>query len=531
MARKILKKEQCPMCKEEGLDSAEDNLVTFADTGVKYCHRHHVLKSGLKDLLSSNVPWEPEPMPVPPPITGSGLIEGEYAEIKSRGLTKETCEFYGYQINREKALHIANYCDAAGQVKMQQLRTADKKFPIQGDKSYNETLWGMHKFTPNENVFITITEGHIDALSVAQAFDCKYPVVSLPNGCAGAVRVITKEMHKLVGFKYVVLAFDNDEPGRKATEECLKLFEPGKVRVVRFGDGRKDASDYLQAGDVRGLRDAVYNAVAYIPPSILTGQALLDTLKDYKSKSIEWPWASFNKFLQPIYVPGIYTIAALPGVGKTVLMADIMRSVIASGKRVGVISLEESVQKLLIKITTMLTGVDLRGIRNRVMTDEEVELCRTTSESIATFDHKTYGSDLIKIVENLPYIAQSLECEVIIFDNLSYSATSAGDDERRAIDTAMIQLKDSSTKYEYVLFNICHLNDTEDPKAATIRGSRGVAMYSDFIIHLSRNTEAENELERNTLTFHVKKDRETGEDTGKFLKLRFNPETKRLGDM
>lgn len=530
MDNKIIAKERCPECEKEGLDSAGDNLVTFADSGVKYCVAHHGYISRT-DKVQEIMNKHSETLNKLRDGDTSGLIDFEYSDIRTRNLDRKTCEFYNYGINREKGVHVANYYDDAGNIKMQQLRTADKKFPIIGDKSYNQSLWGLHKFTPNENVFITITEGQIDALSVAQAFDCKYPVVSLPNGCPSAYEILKANMHKLVGYKYVVLALDNDKPGRDATEECISLFEPGKLRLANWGQ-LKDANEYLKQGRVKEIRDIIYGAVQYIPPAVLTDQALLDTLKQFKPKSIEWPWKSFNKYLNPIFVPGIYTFAGLPGVGKTILMADIMRFVIAHGKKVGVISLEESVQKLLLKLTTALTGVDLKCIRNREITPEEIELCRSTAESIVTFDHKTYGTDLMCIVDNLPYIAQSLNCEVIIFDNLSYSATSATDDERRAIDKAMIALKDSSTKYEYVLFNICHLNDDgSDANESSIRGSRGVQMYSDFVIHLSRNIEADTELERNTLTFYVKKDRETGEDSGKKIALRYNPKTSRLEDL
>lgn len=518
-------KEQCPDCAAEGLDKACDNLVTFADTGIKFCIASHGTLSKNTQPISLSVKTQPLSNP-------SELLEGEYSAIKSRGLTRKTCEYAGYMINRDKGVHIANYYDDTGTVKMQQLRTGDKQFPLLGDKSFNQTLWGMHQYPANKNVFLTITEGQIDRLSVLQAFDCKYPVVSLPNGVKSAAKVLEKNMKKLLGFKHLVLAFDNDEPGRQATKECLALFDPGFVKVAHWV--KKDANDHLMAGEVAEIRNTVYNAVEFIPPCVITGQALLDTLKDFKPKSLDWPWASFRKFLNPIYVPGIYTIAGLPGVGKTILMAEIMRSVVERGAKVGVISLEESVQRMLLKLTSLITGVDLKGIRNRQITEEEIELCRSTADSIVTYDHKAYGSDLLTIVDNLPYIAKSLDCEVIIFDNLSYSATGAGDDERRAIDKAMISLKDSSTKYEYVLFNICHLNDDGEEGGsggATIRGSRGVQMYSDYVIHLSRDTEADNLRERNLLTFHVKKDRESGEDTGKSVKLRYNPNTQRLEDL
>lgn len=528
----ILSKEQCPECAEEGRDSAKDNLVTF-ESGVKHCVAGHGTLGKDESIKKKEVELV---------HVGEGLKQGVFAPLPSRNISKSTCEFYNYMVNFEEKIQIANYLDVAGNIKMQQIRTIDKKFPVYGDKNYNNTLWGMHLFTPSDQVFITITEGQIDTLSVAEAFSCKYPVVSLPRGVGTensetrdakidrAAKVLEHNKKYLDGFKYVVLAFDNDEPGRKATQDCIKLFEPGKVRVAQWPE--KDANDLKKKGDESGIRKTIYNATEYIPAPILTGDALLNTLKEYSPKSRPWPWATANRIISPIFVPGIYTIAALPCVGKTTLMADIMRSVIESGGKVGVISLEETVQKMLIKLTSAIMGLDLKHVRNRALTEEEIEQCRPVAQSIVTYDHKTYGSSLTSILENLPYIARSLSCEFIMFDNLSYSATGLSEDERRGIDQAMIQLKDSSTKYEYTLFNVCHLNDdSDDVSQASIRGSRGVHMYSDYEIYLSRDVESDNPFDRNTLKFYIKKDRETGEDVGKSFKLYYNSQTQRLEDM
>lgn len=520
---KIASREQCPKCAEEGRDSAADNLVTFADTGVKYCVACAESK-GKGSLPCPNV--KPE---LTKEMESKGLIAGEDPQRPIRGISPKTMKFYGYQINKEKGVHVANYYDAAGKVVMQQLRDKDKKFPLLGDKSNKGMLYGQWKHTPDERVFITITEGQLDCLSVAEAFDCKYPVVSLPQGAGSARNTLLEHTKYLSGFKYIVLALDGDKPGQDAIKDCLDIFEPGKLRIAKLP--RKDANDMLQEGEVAELRKCIYNAVEYIPAPILTGQALLDTLKGYEQKTRKWPWTAANRVIQPIFIPGVYTIAAWPGVGKTIVVADIMRSVIKEGGKVGVISLEESTPKLLLKLAAMISGVNLREIRDRELTDDEIELARDTANSIVTFDHRTYGSDLLTILDNLPYIAQGLKCEFIIFDNLSFAATNLAEDERRGIDKAMLQLKDSSTKYNYVLFNICHLNDdSDDFRSCSIRGSRAVHMYSDYEIYLGRDVETQDTRERNTLEFFVKKDRESGEDTGKSFQLHYDTKKKVFKD-
>ncbi len=526
MSDDIIRKAQCPDCASQGRDSACDNLVTFS-SGVNYCvacteTKGVCLRYTPKVKLDLTSELENKPL-------SGGMITGEDPTGPIRGISPKTLKAYGYQINREKQVHIANYFDLSGKVIMQQLRDKEKKFPLLGDKSNKGMLYGQWKFTPDERVFITITEGQLDALSIAECFDCKYPVVSLPQGAGSAAQVLRENSKYLEGFKYIVLALDSDKPGQDAVRDSLDIFEPGKLRIAKLP--RKDANEMLLAGESGELRQCIYNAVEYIPAPILTGQSLLDTLKGYEQKTRKWPWSVANRVINPIFIPGVYTLAAWPGVGKTIVVADIMRSVIKEGGKIGVISLEESTPKLLLKLAAMISGVNLRDIRDRALTEAEIEMARSTADSIVTFDHKTYGSDLLTILENLPYIAQALKCEFIIFDNLSFAATNLAEDERRGIDKAMLQLKDSSTKYNYVLFNICHLNDdSDDFRNCSIRGSRAVHMYSDYEIYLGRDVETQDTQERNTLEFFVKKDRETGEDTGKSFKLRYDTKKKKFLD-
>ena len=185
-------------------------------------------------------------------------------------------------------------------------------------------------------------------------------------------------------------------------------------------------------------------------------------------------------------------------------------------------------------MTSALFNIDLLSVQNRELTDEEKNMCRKVANNIVIYDHITYGSDINNICDNIPYMVRSCNCELIIFDNLSYSATGLGSNERKGIDEAMVKLKDSTVKYEYTLLNVCHLKRDDgfeqEITAEAIRGSQGVEMYSDYIIGLDRNKSAEDLTERNTLSIHILKDRMSGNDTGKIVNLFYNKETGRLED-
>lgn len=526
----VVYKTQCPLCAKEGRDNSQDNAHVF-ESGYANCVAGHgsigkLDKNGKTKRMTKKNRNDGFPK------------QGIFHAIKSRGISEETCKFYNYQVVPKTKEHIANYCNAAGEVVMQQIRTPDKQFPMIGNREHRWDLWGMHLFSANEgdNRFVTITEGQIDCLSIAEVFDCKWPVVSLPNGADSAEEVILKNKEWLEGFKYVILAFDSDKPGRDATEKCMKVLEPGKVKICRWK--RKDANEHLVAGEADQIKKSVYNAALYVPEPILTGDRLLETLEDWQSRTRDWPFPTMNEVLQPIRTPCIYTIAARPGIGKTEFVGEIMRAEVGSGGKIGVVALEQTMQQILIKLTDTLLGTTLSLVSNRKFTEEEREMCRIVAENLVIYDHITYGSSLDNVVAHIPYMVRALGCEFVIFDNLSYSATAIRGDERRGIDQSMIALKDSTIKYDYTLFNVCHikredgfseLEDDDFPVSVNdIRGSQGIEMYSDYIIGLHRDKDSEDPKRRNRTYGQCLKDRMTGQDVGVGFHLDFNPETKRF---
>ena len=119
---------------------------------------------------------------------------------------------------------------------------------------------------------VTVVEGELDALSMSQAFDHKWPVVSVKTGAAGAKRDIKQAIEWLEGFDSVVFMFDNDEVGQKAALECAALLSPRKAKIARLP--LKDASEMLMANRVPELIDAFWGAKEFAPDGIINGEDL-----------------------------------------------------------------------------------------------------------------------------------------------------------------------------------------------------------------------------------------------------------------
>ena len=101
-------------------------------------------------------------------------------------------------------------------------------------------------------------------------------MVSLPHGAAGAKKDIQKQIPFLQGYKEIILFFDKDEAGKRATEQVASLLPQGTVRIAHLADPYKDASDALQANDSDAIRRAIWDAKPYQPDGIVDGNRYLN---------------------------------------------------------------------------------------------------------------------------------------------------------------------------------------------------------------------------------------------------------------
>src|SRR5690606_27085289 len=146
-------------------------------------------------------------------------------------------------------------------------RFPDKTFRWVGDPK-RALLYGQQRFKAGGRRVI-VTEGEIDALSVDEVQDRKWPVVSVPNGADSAKKACLAQLEWLDSFEEVVIFFDSDEPGQRAAVEVAELFAPGKAKIVSFA--YKDANEALQKGDGAAIINAVWNAKPYWPDDLVEG--------------------------------------------------------------------------------------------------------------------------------------------------------------------------------------------------------------------------------------------------------------------
>lgn len=506
-------KEPCPKC------GSRDNLARY-DDGHGHCFGcgHHENGNGHETKRSKAV-------------AKGDLIDGEVLALVKRGITEETCRHWGYRVGEFKGrkVQIATYHDHDGNAVAQKLRFPDKDFTVLGDPK-KAGLYGQHLWRDGGKKLV-ITEGEIDALSVSQLQSNKWPVVSVPNGAAGAKKAIAKQIEWLERFDDVVFMFDDDEPGRAAAIECAALLTPGKAKIAHI-HGYKDANEALQAKEGPKVIDAIWGAKEYRPDGVVSIDDLFATAFEPAVVGIPWPWQSLTAKTYGIRYGEMYAFGGGVGCGKSDVFKEIALHLMALGHKCGYLAFEEKPGHSLKVLAGKLIGKRLHvpGITATPAQLKQVQ--ETLAGRMELFDH--FGAkDYETVKARITYMVTALGCRHIFLDHLTALA-STFDDERRGIDKMMADLGGHSQQLDYVLYFVSHLATPEGKPHEEggrvmekhFRGSRAIAQWAHFMYGIERDKQKPDQ----PTTFRVLKDRFTGDANGLTFGLRYDRETGRQSE-
>ena len=287
------------------------------------------------------------------------LLKVTYQDLPKRGITKETCELYGYGIGvfNGQDCQVATYKDQYGKDVAQHLKFRGKKFRWIGDMSKVQ-LWGQHlcRQQGTGGIFLSVFEGETDCMAASQIFDHKFPCVSIPSGVQSAAKFISLNYPFLDKYYRVVICFDNDKAGELGAEKSMAALPKGKAAIARLPEGINDVNDLLLAKRSSELRDILWKAQSCRSDHIINGADAWDIFTKKTSEPIcDYPYPTLQNYLQGIYPKQMITLAAGSGTGKSTLCREFSYHFLRNGLKVGYLALEESVQRTLMG----LVGIDM----------------------------------------------------------------------------------------------------------------------------------------------------------------------------
>ena len=522
---KLLSHVPCENC------GSKDNAALY-DDGHTYCFgclQHSQGDAGEAPVLPTT------------PAASVALLEGNYQPLRSRGLTEETCRKFGYLCvpnYNGQPVQAATYRDKSGRPCAQKLRTRDKQFSIHGDAK-DMTLFGSHLWAAGK--MIVVCEGEIDAMTVSQVLEHKWPAVSVPNGAQSAKRALMESLDYLQNFETIILMFDQDDAGQSAAIDCAEALPIGKVKIATLPN--KDANDCLINGEITQLVSAIYGASVYRPDGIVAASELRSVIGEADAESeIAYPYVKLNGILMGIRTGSLITIAAGSGVGKSTLVREFAYAVHQGQKAgpVGLLMLEESTKRTAQGLVGLHMSKNIT-VNPDTATRREVESSFDdlfSHQDMYFFDH--FGStDLSVILNRIRYMNKALGCKVIYLDHISIlisGLTGGVTDERRLVDEVMTSLRVLVQEIDICLFVVSHLRRPSSEagheggakvQLSQLRGSHAIAQLADACIGLEVDSEDPTSGLRNLV---VLKNRHTGQ-VGNAGSLRYSMETGRLTEV
>lgn len=551
---RILEQTSCPF---EGCGSSDAFTITqWPDgntTGKCFsCNRSSpCTPTGMIDTLKENKSNTGRPQQS---ITSlEECLDHPVRSLGSRGISYSTANYFSVRVGvsttdgETPIYHLYPRHDNGNLRGFQKRTVLEKTFTSIGDCS-NCDLVGLH-LIPDKGKKVWITEGDLDMMSLFQALkenstlpNYNPPVVSLPNGCASAAKSITKNLDKLNGFDEIILCFDNDEPGKKATDEICKILA-GKVSVLRLQD-YKDANEMLMAGKSNELKWlALTHAKKYHPDGIINAKDTWDRYKNSKNAPrYAYPpsMPGLQEHLQGCGDGSLIMVTSGSGCGKTQFTRELEYwFYISTQEKIASIKLEEDVGDTVSGLISLHLNKRIQLPTTEVTDDEEQQAFKYLFESGRFSLYDFFGGmDDSTLFSKLRYFAATGH-KFIFLDHLSIiiSEYATQGSERERIDQLMTKLARFVKETGTILFLVCHLRKTDSnqetfeqgaaPTLDSLRGSGALKQLSWDVIGLSRNQQHLDSFCANTTEVISLKCRFTGR-TGVCDYLNFDEKTGRM---
>lgn len=548
----VQRREQCPQCASEGRDSSGDNLARYSD-GHGYCHVcRYYEPAGGKVKVNRGYPMaEKSSTTVEQVVTASAV-----RALPERGISKAIAERYGVrvavdEVTGENSVHYYPYHKKGKLVGFKQ-RRLPKQFSSVG--SMNDVgLFGQNLYEGERRKLLLVCEGEIDCLSVAELLSQKgkdYAVVSIQSGADadGTVKANLKSQAEFFGsFEKVILCFDNDAPGltyaQAVADWLCTIVKVGIMPVDMFGE-YKDVNDLLLHEKGSLFWTVFAKTKAYEPDSIIRGDSIsVEQLQQVPHKGYELPFEGLQNMLKGLRKGELTLATGGSGLGKTSVVKEICLDVALRNKATfGYMSLEESVEMAARSFVAMYHNVPVGRLtfNPNLLTNDQWEEARAAlfTSGLFTFFDSSKFLDFDQLMNKVEFFAKGINCDFLVIDNLTLvSARSEDGDERKAIDKTMAALAGiaASTGIGIILVNHLKRQNNKSPnngdmvEIQDLRGSGSLEAFSNNIIAVERNQQAEDEVQRNMTRIRVLKNRMFGK-TGVACSVLYNPDTGRMAE-
>ena len=291
--------------------------------------------------------------------------------IPDRGLRLDTVENFPVKIavSEKDGTTITNHYYADHRdgelIGYEARECATKSFSAVGDRKGDFDLWNQHNCERNGKKLF-VFEGRLDAMSLFQTVTDNRPakyskyapnIVSLTRGAASAVKDLLANRSFVEGYSEVVLCFDNDEAGKRATKEVLRVFP--LFKVANLGK-YKDANEMLMDDKSNELYTAcVWNGEHIRQGEVVDVRDIIVKAMERPKMGLSFPWPTVTKATFGIRPHNIHIVGAAPKIGKSDWQYQLVHHLCYSENvKVGMFDLENSPVRTAKKLASKEARLD-----------------------------------------------------------------------------------------------------------------------------------------------------------------------------
>jgi len=416
----------CPFCED-----SKFHFYVDPDKAVYFCHKCNAkgnsydLRRHFNDLDNPNIVsfkkaiGAKEPKKPPPDKAvqyHTALMENQQAfdYLIGRGLNLETITHFkiGYGKEGDKEWITIPYFEGGVliNIKYRTLPPLPKEF--KRFKDAKSALFNRDCIKDNDEIIIT--EGEFDAASCWQ--NGYTNVVSGSNGCSS---FDPEWIDALKDMKKIYLWYDNDEAGRKASDELAQRLGIDRCHFIRL-EGYKDANEYFSVNDGIELKEvATQKPIDNVINFYDSVFKIFEHEKELSSE-IKMPWGNVNKLVGAIEAGDLITLSAVPKTGKTTLALNIATYNAKRSYPVLVYCLEMRPERLAKKVIESEGRITKENFTR--------ELALYTAEKLVDaplyFGHNYKNIEADIVFHTMRTATRRYGLKLIVFDNLHYLVRS-----------------------------------------------------------------------------------------------------------
>lgn len=588
VAGSLLGKYSCPEC------LSNDNLLVY----VKHNEEGNEVLDGSCRTPSCKSFWTEQELkvagvldenfvaPKTKPVVKTAITKAEYKALIARtshdttqpdgslyrGIRSDVAKFYNvlFERNSDGWINKVYYPETkstlkgeCGSLRGYKTRVLPKDFskPNIGITGVSSDFYGRNSFKDyGGGKYVVIVGGEEDCLAAYQMlrdyqvqkkqddYD-PIPVVSVTSGEGSLAKQCAEQYDWLNQFENIIICMDNDDAGRKATQEALKVLPDGKARVMYCS--LKDPSLMLQSGKQKQFLSNFWDAKTEQETEIISSVDAVKGIRDYLlAEKITLPPHLHR--LQDAMRGGIKSTGMIvniignTSVGKT-FFSDVLSHhfIFNSPLKPTILSIERTSAELMLDLYSYHLQQNLTWFSDShdaidyLERDDIKELCNQMlvdewgMPRLMVIDDREGSIEVLK--QQINRAVRQYDSKLIILDILTDVLRSLPLDEQESFMMYEKQMK----KEGVVFLNLLHTRKTSSDKGDEgfkrvteydILGSSTIPQSADVNIVLNRNKMATDEIERNTTYVDMPKCRGglTGSD---ICKLYYDPITRRQYDL